>query len=308
MARQVVADFRHWGFLVRTAVADTIGAAWAVTRTAAGPIVIPAGRQAQALSRLPVEALRISAEVAETLRSLGLWTIGHLAALPRETLPSRFGPEILRRLDQAWGHIPEPILPERPEELIEAASAAASRRSKAGRGDRTGSCSGCRARVMKRLQRATRAFCKWILNSSVLEAMNRRASRSALSVPVSIKSGSATCCDCSWNGCGSERPADTRATLRAYSNGAAVGGRPGSPVRGGRTPPRAPRSRFAPQPVEQSPGSAGRALSAAISRLSARTGRRVCDLGRTSFPIKEPRTKSAVSSWRLFAKTKRQKR
>jgi protein ImuB len=121
MARQVVADFRHWGFLVRTAVADTIGAAWAVTRTAAGPIVIPPGRQAQALSRLPVEALRISAEVAETLRSLGLWTIGHLAALPRETLPSRFGPEILRRLDQACGHIPEPIIPERPEEPIEAA-------------------------------------------------------------------------------------------------------------------------------------------------------------------------------------------
>jgi protein ImuB len=121
MARQVVADFRDWGFLVRTAVADTVGAAWAVTRTAAGSIVIPPGRQAQALSRLPVEALRISVEVAETLRSLGLWTIGHLAALPRETLPSRFGPEILRRLDQAWGHIPEPIIPERPEEPIEAA-------------------------------------------------------------------------------------------------------------------------------------------------------------------------------------------
>ena len=121
MARQVVVDFRRWGFIVRAAVADTIGAAWAVARTAAGPIIIPPGRQAQALSRLPVEALRISSEVAEVLRTLGLWTIGHLAALPRETLPSRFGPEILRRLDQACGHIPEPIVPERPEEPIEAA-------------------------------------------------------------------------------------------------------------------------------------------------------------------------------------------
>jgi protein ImuB len=121
MARQVVADFRRWGFIVRAAVADTIGAAWAVTRTAAGPVVVPTGRQAQILSRLPIETLRIAPEVAEVLRALGLWTIGHLAALPRETLPSRFGPEILRRLDQAWGHIPEPILPERPEEPIEAA-------------------------------------------------------------------------------------------------------------------------------------------------------------------------------------------
>jgi protein ImuB len=121
MARQVVADFRRWGFIVRATVADTVGAAWAVARTAAGPVIVPPGRQAQALSRLPVEALRISAEVAEVLRALGLSTIGHLAALPRETLPSRFGPQILRRLDQALGHIPELILPERPEEPIEAA-------------------------------------------------------------------------------------------------------------------------------------------------------------------------------------------
>jgi protein ImuB len=121
MARQVVADFRRWGFVARATVADTIGAAWAVTRTATGPVVVPPGRQVQALSRLPVEALRISSEVAEVLHALGLSTIGHLAALPRQTLPSRFGPAILRRLDQALGNIPEPIVPERPEEPIEAA-------------------------------------------------------------------------------------------------------------------------------------------------------------------------------------------
>ena len=57
----------------------------------------------------------------EVLHSLGLSTIGHVAALPRETLPSRFGPELLRRLDQALGEIPEPLVPERPEEPIEAA-------------------------------------------------------------------------------------------------------------------------------------------------------------------------------------------
>ncbi len=121
MVRQVVADFRDWGFLARAAVADTIGAAWAVTRTANGPLIVLPGRSAQALARLPVEALRISANVAEVLHSLGLSTIGHVAALPRETLPSRFGPEILRRLDQALGEIPEPLVPERPEEPIEAA-------------------------------------------------------------------------------------------------------------------------------------------------------------------------------------------
>jgi protein ImuB len=121
MVRQVLADFRRWGFLARAAVADTVGAAWAVTRTVSGPLIVLPGRQLPALTCLPVEALRISAEVAETLHALGLSTIGHLAALPRATLPSRFGPEILRRLDQALGEIPEPIVPERPEEPIEAA-------------------------------------------------------------------------------------------------------------------------------------------------------------------------------------------
>jgi protein ImuB len=127
MVRQVVADFRRWGFPARAAVADTLGAAWAMTRTttlartATEPMIVLSGHELPTLSRLPVEALRISAEVAEVLRDLGLFTIGHLAALPRETLPSRFGPEVLRRLDQALGHIPEPIVPERPEEPIEAA-------------------------------------------------------------------------------------------------------------------------------------------------------------------------------------------
>jgi protein ImuB len=121
MVRQVLADFRRLGFLARAAVADTVGAAWAVTRIAGGPLIVLPGRQLPALSCLPVEALRISAEVAEVLHALGLSTIGHLAALPRATLPSRFGPEILRRLDQALGEIPEPIVPERPEEPIEAA-------------------------------------------------------------------------------------------------------------------------------------------------------------------------------------------
>ncbi len=46
MVRQVVADFRRWGFLARAAVADTIGAAWAVTRKANGPLIVSPGRAA----------------------------------------------------------------------------------------------------------------------------------------------------------------------------------------------------------------------------------------------------------------------
>jgi protein ImuB len=193
MARQVIADFRHWGFLVRVAIADTVGAAWAVARTGAGPFIVPSGRQAHALNRLPVEALRISAQVAEVLRALGLWTIGHLAILPRETLPSRFGPEILRRLDQACGHIPEPIVPERPEEPIEAAYGCEppveSRAAIEAILERS------LARVMKRLRLRNAGILQMEIELSVPKNDPTRFS------PASIKGGCANCCNCSWNEC-----------------------------------------------------------------------------------------------------------
>jgi protein ImuB len=40
-------------------------------------------------------------------------------AQPRAPLALRFGPEIGRRLDQALGHVAEPIAPIRPAELTE---------------------------------------------------------------------------------------------------------------------------------------------------------------------------------------------
>jgi protein ImuB len=130
LARQIVRDFQRPGLTSRVAIADTVGAAWAIARygpAGAGlsggrprPVVVPAGGLAEALRPLPVEALRISPPVVEVLHDLGIETIGQLTALPRETLPSRFGPEIGRRLDQAFGHVPEPIACERPFELPEA--------------------------------------------------------------------------------------------------------------------------------------------------------------------------------------------
>ena len=66
--------------------------------------------------RLPVTALRLPLKIIETLHELGLRCIGQLRALPRETLPSRFGAELLQRLDQAFGDTPELLVPERPPE------------------------------------------------------------------------------------------------------------------------------------------------------------------------------------------------
>ena len=63
--------------------------------------------------QLPIEALRISADTAALLRELGVETIDQLILLPREELTSRFGDELLRRLDQFTGAASEVVIPHR---------------------------------------------------------------------------------------------------------------------------------------------------------------------------------------------------
>ncbi len=66
------------------------------------------------LAPLPVAALRISAAHDSELRRLGLKRIGDLYAIPRAALVRRFGDSVALRLDQAVGHMAEPISPRRP--------------------------------------------------------------------------------------------------------------------------------------------------------------------------------------------------
>src|SRR5262249_54011270 len=82
--------------------------------------IIPPGRQSALLRDLPVAALRLSKDVIETLRELGIGQIGQLQGLPRSTLPARFGPSVLERLDQALGLTQELIVPVPPCEPIAA--------------------------------------------------------------------------------------------------------------------------------------------------------------------------------------------
>ena len=99
------------------ALADTPGAAWAVARHGGGGVVPPGGQFA-AVAQCPVAALRLPPESLPGLRRLGLETVGALAGVPRGPLVRRFGPGVLRRLDQALGRIPEPITPVTPPETI----------------------------------------------------------------------------------------------------------------------------------------------------------------------------------------------
>ncbi len=98
------------GFAARAAIADTPGAAWAVARYGSSQIVPPTC-QDKAIHPLPIAALRIDHETVDTLQRVGLKTVCCIAILPRAPLATRFGPHLLRRLDQALGREDEVISP-----------------------------------------------------------------------------------------------------------------------------------------------------------------------------------------------------
>ena len=91
-------------------VAGTVGAAWALARYGRAEDRIVSGRgERAAIAPLPVCALRLDPETVEALAEVGIDRIGQLMDLPRHALPARYGPGLLRRLDQALGLVPETV-------------------------------------------------------------------------------------------------------------------------------------------------------------------------------------------------------
>jgi protein ImuB len=102
-AEQVTKAIHRRGFVARLAVAKTVGAAWAL---------------AHYDEPLPVSALRLQESTLELLRTLGIRYVAELQALPRDQLATRFE-DVVKRLDQLSGALPEPITPFRqPPEII----------------------------------------------------------------------------------------------------------------------------------------------------------------------------------------------
>ena len=138
LADQVGRDFEDQNLFVRVAIADTVGAAWAMAHFGANtnptrkrgiciakasantdpsltlrvPIIAPPNQHVESIASLPIEALRLSNKIVHTLYELGIQRIEQLQSLPRAALPSRFGPTIIKRLDQASGQIQELIIPQ----------------------------------------------------------------------------------------------------------------------------------------------------------------------------------------------------
>ncbi len=121
MLAAMVAAFQGIGFEIRAAAAPTLGAAWALARHgAASPLVCTSEALPQTLEPLPVAALRLDEETVTLLHRLGLKSIGALQAVSRTALVRRFRERApveanpARRLDEAFGRLAEPLMPEMP--------------------------------------------------------------------------------------------------------------------------------------------------------------------------------------------------
>ncbi len=140
MLASLVERFASFGVEARAAIADTWGAAHAAARfltRRSNPLscrmilseksatfrdhalVVPPGAAETMLKPLPVAALRLDAATVRSLRTLGFERVGDLMHEPRAPLTQRFGPEIVRRLDQALGTVAEPIEPLRDPEIVQ---------------------------------------------------------------------------------------------------------------------------------------------------------------------------------------------
>ncbi|HEV8270260.1 MAG TPA: DNA polymerase Y family protein [Chitinophagaceae bacterium] len=107
----IINRFKGFGYDVKAAIADTIGAAWAITHFDEKEIVIQSKQQYFALLFLSPAALRLEPDTIELLYKLGLGQIQHFIGMPRPVLKRRFGDHLIGRLDQALGYEVEIIHP-----------------------------------------------------------------------------------------------------------------------------------------------------------------------------------------------------
>lgn len=100
----------------RVSIAPSLGAAWALSRYGISSLSVVSSltQLTTYLSSLPLEALRIESTTCQKLADVGIYTIGDLDQVPRQSLGQRFGKQLLCRLGQLYGTVAEHITPVSP--------------------------------------------------------------------------------------------------------------------------------------------------------------------------------------------------
>jgi protein ImuB len=111
LANQVRQSLHDLQLDARIAIAPTPGAAWAVALVTQDRSIrlIRETSLRKVVQTLPVQTLRLDTQTVADLLHLGIKHVGDVLALPREQLPARFGPLLLKRIDQLLGTRPEPL-------------------------------------------------------------------------------------------------------------------------------------------------------------------------------------------------------
>ena len=111
--QEIIKRLKEKGYHARAAIADTIGAAWAVARFGK-QLVLKPGEQRDALLSLPASALRLETDSITRLQKLGLVQIKDFIEMPASALRRRFGSQMVTRINQAVGIEEEIIHPLQP--------------------------------------------------------------------------------------------------------------------------------------------------------------------------------------------------
>ena len=112
LVRDLLDHLHTDGLRARAAIADSWGAAHALSRFSHDPaLIVPPGGSRHRVPTLPIAALRLALDIVQDLDTLGFDTIGDLLKQPRAPLVHRFGRDLGRRLDQVMGDTAEPIDP-----------------------------------------------------------------------------------------------------------------------------------------------------------------------------------------------------
>jgi protein ImuB len=117
MAAHVVRLITAKGFTPKHAMAGTPDCAHVLARFSEITHV-PEGGEREAVSRLPVAALKTGADTMTALMRAGLKTLGDVAARQSQIFRSRFGQEVTRKLARILGEENVRITPLRPEPAL----------------------------------------------------------------------------------------------------------------------------------------------------------------------------------------------
>jgi protein ImuB len=130
LAEQVQLQLEQQGYAPRVAVADSVGAAWAMShyerwvddsfKRREHVSIAAEAETEQAVSNLPVQSLRLAADTLDLLSQLGITRVEQLDQLPRTALTARFGQQVIDRLDQVYAKRHEVIIAEEAPTSMEA--------------------------------------------------------------------------------------------------------------------------------------------------------------------------------------------